>query len=452
MVEIEEKKNRRKLVNKIRKRTAKIGVIGAGYVGLPTVALFAETGFTCVALDVKPELIAQLNKGQIKTNEPGLNALVCKNMKNGRLKAVLIDQLDFADIDIIMIAVQTPLGQKNEPCLQYLKKVLQKIGTAIKPGMLVILISTIPPNTMVKEVSPSLESMSGFKVEKHFFLSYVPERIAPGKAIKEFTEGTRLVGGFGPNSTKITVELFKTICKNLIETDVTTAEIAKLAENTFRDINIGFANELALLCEQFGTDVTTVVKLANTHPRVNIHNPGPGVGGPCLPKDPYFLTYSASLPIDIILTARKINDYMFKHMVHLIIKSLENAGKAIKDSVVAILGVAYKSNADDSRLSPAGPIISGLLKKGATVNVYDPYCNESFGAQKTVSLQDAVRNADCLAVITDHNEFYSLNLPEIKSLMKYNPAIVDGRRIVNPATAENLGFFYYGLGFGSYRE
>lgn len=449
MIEIEKTNYRRVLLNKIRKRQSKIVVIGAGYVGLPTIALFAEIGFPCVALDVRPELIAQLNKGWITTNEPGLNDLVYRNVRNGKLKAVLIDKLDFADVDIILIAVQTPLGEKKEPCLDYLKRVLATIGTAIKPGMLIVLISTIPPNTVVTEVKPSLESLSGLKAEEDFFLSYVPERIAPGKAIKEFVEGTRLVGGFGRNSTTITAELFKTICKNLIETDVTTAEIAKLAENTYRDINIAFANELSLLCENFGTDVTTVIKLANTHPRVNIHNPGPGVGGPCLPKDPYFLIHSASLPVDIIMAAREINDYMFKHIVHLILKSIKNAGKTIKKSTVAILGVAYKSNTDDSRLSPAGPIISALHDNGVRVNVYDSYCHESFGAKKTASLQEAVRNVDCLVVLTDHTEFQNLKLTEIKSLMNYNPSIVDGRRIVNPKIARDLGFSYYGIGLGS---
>ncbi|MEM3766335.1 MAG: nucleotide sugar dehydrogenase [Candidatus Bathyarchaeia archaeon] len=237
--------------------------------------------------------------------------------------------------------------------------------------------------------------------------------------------------------------------QNSYRTDAQTAEIAKLAENTFRDINIAFANQLALICEQHGVDVTEVIKLANTHPRVNIHMPGPGVGGPCLPKDPYLLI-SKSKPTDhdIVKTARKINDYMPKHIVNLIAKALKNAGKTVKNSKIAILGTAYKANVDDPRLSPTEPIIRKLISLNATVSVYDPRCSQSFGAKKANSLHEAVKGADCLTIITDHTEFKNLNLQEIKALMADKPAIIDGRRIINPKEAERLGFLYYGIGLG----
>ena len=236
--------------------------------------------------------------------------------------------------------------------------------------------------------------------------------------------------------------------ENILITDTSTAEMVKLMENTYRDINIALANEFALMAEEINTNVWDAIDLANRHPRVDILQPGPGVGGPCLPKDPYFLIHSVNLPVDIITIARKINNYMFKHMIHLIRKALENAGKTIAKSTVAILGVAYKSNTDDSRLSPAGPIIAELDSIGVKVNVYDSHCQESFGACKAATLNKAVDNADCIVIITDHDEFKKLNLREIKSLMNCNPAIVDGRRIVNPKIAKNLGFAYYGLGLG----
>jgi UDP-N-acetyl-D-mannosaminuronic acid dehydrogenase len=436
------------LIDKIRERESRLVVIGAGYVGLPTVALFAEAGFPSLVLDVKPEIINRLNQGCIVTNEPGLYDLVCRNIQKGRLKAYLNHQLDLKQIDIIMIAVQTPINENKEPCLQYLLGVLDTIGKMLTPGLLVVLISTVPPRTILNEVKPRLESLSGLKCEKEFYISYVPERIAPGKALAEFAEGTRLIGGVGKKSTRVTAELFKTICKKIIETDATTAEVAKLAENTYRDVNIAFANELALLCEQLGVDVTSTIRLANTHPRVAIHTPGPGVGGPCLPKDPYFLIASSALPYGVVKAARQMNDYMFEHVVLLIVRALGHAGKEISGSKIAILGVAYKCDTDDSRLSPASSIIANLLDLGAEVNVYDSWCTESFGAQKKTSFPEAVQGADCLVTITNHTEFSKLNLQEIKSLMNSKPAIIDGRRIINPAEAKKLGFNYYAIGFG----
>ena len=436
------------LVNDIQNRSLRVTVLGSGYVGLPTAALFADAGFHVTAVDIKAEVVKAVNSGVSPVNELGLKELISRNVKAGRLSASL-NTSEMNEADAILISVQTPITQKRRPNLSFLKKALEDVGNAIRKGMLIVISSTVPPDTMQNMVKPKLGSLSGLKAETDFFLAYVPERIAPGNAIKEFVESPRLVGGIGPNSTKIASELFKTVCKTVIETDATTAEIAKLAENTFRDINIAFANQLALICEQHGVDVTEVIKLANTHPRVNIHTPGPGVGGPCLPKDPYLLTYKTSLKTqNLIKTARKINDYMPKHIVKLILQALKNTGKDIKKSKIAILGTAYKVDVDDSRGSPSKPIIKELIRLGAKVIAYDPHCSETFGAQKAKSLKNTVEKADCTIIVTDHKEFRKLNLQEIKTLMNDNPAIIDGRRIINPHEAEKLGFIYYGIGYG----
>jgi UDP-N-acetyl-D-mannosaminuronic acid dehydrogenase len=329
-----------------------------------------------------------------------------------------------------------------------LTKALESVGKHVRKRMLVIVSSTVPPGTMLEKAKPSLESLSGLKAETEFYLAYVPERIAPGKALEEFVESPRLVGGVGPNSTKAGAELFRTVCKKVIETDASTAEFAKLAENTYRDVNIAFANELALLCERRGVDVMEAIKLANTHPRVNIHMPGPGVGGPCLPKDPYLLSNSfRPASHDVIKTARKINDYMPKHIVELILQALRDTGKDVKGAKIAMLGTAYKKDVDDSRLSPAEPIIHELASLGAETRVYDSRCSVSFGAKRVDSLREAVEDADCLVIITDHSEFKNLSLREIKTLMNEKPTIIDGRRIMNPHEAEDQGFIYYGVGF-----
>jgi len=437
------------LVKNIQNKSLRLTVLGSGYVGLPTATLFADAGFHITAVDIKPEVVEAVNSGVSPINEPGLNKLLLVNVQVGRLRATLNSTEALNQADTVIISVQTPIDQNKKQNLSFLMRALEDLGKIMKKGMLVITSSTVPPGTMLEKIKPKLESLSGLEADTEFYLAYVPERMSPGKALKEFVESPRLIGGIGPNSTKIAAELFRTVCKKVIETDAATAEVAKLAENTFRDVNIAFANQLALMCEQYAVDATTIIELANTHPRVNIHTPGPGVGGPCLPKDPYLLLHKTQpTKPNIIKTARQINDYMPKHIVKLILQALKNTDKGIKSSRIAILGTAYKGNIDDSRLSPSEPIIHELIRQCAETTVYDPNCNETFGAKKAKSLHEAIKGADCLVLITDHTEFKNINLQEIKTLMNDKPAIIDGRRIINPYEAENLGFVYFGIGFG----
>jgi UDP-N-acetyl-D-mannosaminuronic acid dehydrogenase len=435
-------------ITKIRNRTANLAVLGSGTVGLPTAAIFANAGFNVVAVDIKREVVEGINKGKSKLNERDIDRLVKRNVEAGRLRATQNSFQALSRADIIIISVQTPIDKNKNPNLSFLLNALNSIGKILK-NKLVIVSSTIPPGTMLQTVKPLLESRTGLKADEDFFLAYVPERIAPRNTLNEFTKNPRLVGGISINSTKIAVELFRTVCQTVIKTDASTAEVAKLAENTFRDVNIAFANQLALICEQYGVDATEVIKLANTHPRVNIHKPGPGVGGPCVPKDPYLLTHQCKhMANDVIKTARQINDYMPKHIVDLILQAMKDTSKEVKESRIAILGTAYKGDVDDSRLSPSEPIIHELRHLGAQVSIYDPHCNESFYAKREKNLHQTIKGADCLVVITDHKEFKKLKLKEIKKLMNNSPHIIDGRRMINPYKAEELGFIYHGVGFG----
>jgi len=438
-----------KVLKSIYDRSLRLAVLGSGYVGLPTAALFADAGFKVVAVDVKPEVINAVNSGISPINEPGLQELVERNVVAGRLKATLNSQLDPREIDAAIISVQTPIYKSKKPNLSFLKKALRDVGRGCHEGMLIVVSSTVPPGTMLNLAKPVLEELSGLRVESDFYLAYVPERIAPGRALKEFVESPRLIGGIGPNSTKVASELFKTVCREVIETDAATAEVAKLAENTFRDVNIAFANQLALICEHYGVDVKKVIELANTHPRVAIHTPGPGVGGPCLPKDPYLLI-SGIKPSkhDIVKVARRINDSMPEHVVEMTLLALKDAGKDVKKVKVAVLGTAYKADVADPRLSPAEPIIQRLLHLGAKVTTYDPHCKESFGAEKASSLSEAVRSADCIIIVTDHTEFKKTDLQMLKSVAGENAIIIDARRMFDPNTVKSFGFKYYGLGYG----
>jgi UDP-N-acetyl-D-mannosaminuronic acid dehydrogenase len=437
------------IVSRIRNRTIKVAILGLGSVGLPMATVIAEAGFQVTGVDLNSKIVRAVSEGNISMNIPGFTDLIRRISKKGFLKATLNGSLAVRKAGIIMVCIPTPTMKDKMPNLSYIEHACSTITRNLSEGKLIIFESTLPPKTTKTIIAPMLEEGSGLRCGINFFLAYCPERMIIGNALNGITENSRIVGGYNRESAEVAAEFFKTFAKGeIMITDAPTAEVAKLAENTYRDVNIAFANELALLCEQQGVDVIETIKLANTHPRVNIHVPGPGVGGPCLPKDPYLLLHSLK-PIDhdIIRIARKINDYMPKHIVRLILQALRNTGKDVQNSKIVILGTAYKNDVDDSRLSPSRSIIHELVHQGAEITVFDPYCNESFGVKRANFLYEAVKGADCLVVVTDHTEFKNLNLKEIKALMNKKPTIADGRRIINPHEAKDLGFIYYGVGF-----
>lgn len=440
-----------KLVEKIKERKARIAVVGLGHVGLPTAAIFADAGFDVMGADVKQEIVKAVSSEKSLVRELGLDELVKKAVINGKLKATTDTQLTVRKADIAMICVPTPLTEDKKPNLAYLKKACEDVAKGLSRRKLVVIQSTVPPGTIKGLVVRTLEEGSGLKCGRGFWLAYCPERIAPGRAVREFVENARIVGGYDSESARTAAELFKAVTKGeILVTDCASAEVAKLAENTFRFVNIAFANELALICEQIGVDVTEVVGLANTHPRVNIHRAGFGVGGPCLPKDPYLLLHSVvgtDFGSRVIEPCGELNAFMPRHAVELVVKGLKRVGKDVKGSKVAVLGVAYKAEVDDVRNSPAEGIVRELMGLGAKVVVYDPYCEESFGADKARDVMAAIDGTDCLVIATDHKVFEDLDLQKIKSLMNEKPIIIDGKRIVDPVKAEKQGFAYYGTGY-----
>ena len=425
--------------------------MGLGHVGLPMAAMFANAGFYVTGIDIKKEIVESVLTGKSHVKEHGLSELIERQVKNGKLK-VSTEMLPVVkEADIVIISVQTPVTKTKEPDMTPLENTCKTVATGLLKGKLVVVVSTLPPGAMRKLVTQRLEKGSALKCGHDFWLAYCPERIAPGKAIQEFMENSRIIGGFNKESAEIATELFKAITKGeIIVADCATVEVAKLAENTFRDINIGFANELALICEELGVDVMEVIRLANTHPRVTIHNPSCGVGGPCIPKDPLLLLHPVrqrGFKSRLISPSRKLNESMPKHTVNLVLEALKKSNKNIKNAKITVLGIAYKGEVEDTRNSPAEEIIHELINLGASVKVYDPYSNEDFGAKKTADVFEAVKNADCLVIVTDHNVFKKLNIPRVKELMNEKPAIVDGRRVINPEEARKQGFTYFGVGF-----
>ena len=440
-----------KLVEKIKRRSACIAVIGLGHVGLPTAAIFADTGFDVIGVDLKREIVDSVSSEKSPVREPRLDELVKKAVRNGKLKTTMDTQLAVRKADMVMICVMTPLTEDKKPNQTYLKKACEDVAKELSERKLVVIQSTVPPGTIKSLVVRTLEGRSGLKCGRDFWLAYCPERIAPSSAIREFAENARIVGGYDSDSADVAAQLFKTVTKGeILKTNCASAEVAKLAENTFRFVNIAFANELALICEQVGVDVTEVVRLANTHPRVNIHRAGFGVGGPCVPKDPYLLLHSVvgtDFRSRVIEPSGELNEFMPRHAVELVAEGLKRVGKDVKGSTVAVLGVAYKAEVDDVRNSPAEGIVRELMSLGAKVVVYDPYCKESFGADKARDMTTAIDGTHCLVIATDHKMFEGLNLHKIKSLMSEKPIIVDGKRIVDPEKAKKQGFTYYGIGY-----
>lgn len=439
------------LIEKIEKRGAKIAVIGLGRVGLPTAVIFANAGFRVIGVDVSRKIIATISKGKSPYVEPSLDGLLKKAIKMGKLKTTINTTEAAKEADVAVVCVQTPLTEDKKPNLSYLEEACEAVAEGLSTGKLVVIESTVPPGTTKEFIAPLLEKKSGLGCEVDFWLAYCPERIAPGKAIREFVGNPRIIGGYDHESAGIAMELFKTVVRErVMATDCINAEIAKLAENTFRDVNIAFANELALICEQVGADIIEVIRLANTHPRVNMHRSGCGVGGPCLPKDPYLLLHEAktgSFKSKIILPSRKLNDFMSEHMVELVVNAFKKTGKNIKKSKIAVLGTAYKEEVNDASNSPAEGVIQKLMTLGAKVFAYDPYCEENFGARKAANIWETVKDAECVVICAGHKNFKEMKIDKLKKFMRDNPVIIDGIRVINPIEARRKGFKYYGIGY-----
>jgi UDP-N-acetyl-D-mannosaminuronic acid dehydrogenase len=288
------------------------------------------------------------------------------------------------------------------------------------------------------------------KAGRDFYLAYSPERAMPTKILPEIQSNGRIIGGINEESAMLAKELYSAITKgDILIGEIRTVEMAKIIENTYRDVNIALANEIAMLCEKFGVDAIKAIKMANTHPRVHMHMPGAGVGGNCIPKDPYFLISKAEelgVKLNVISAARKVNKSMPKHLVGLVEKALEKVNKKIKDAKVSVLGIAYKGNTSDVRKSPSKDLIKALLKRDCKVFSHDPYTSHDFGGKFSNDLMDAIKGADCLVIVTDHDEYKRLDLKKIASTLAKPGIIVDGRRILDPKEVEEEGMLYFGVG------
>ena len=445
----------------------KIVVIGMGYVGIPVAALFADVeGFNVVGIQRRSKRsgwkIDWLNRGKnpIGGEEPGLSELIEKVVKKGCFR-VTDDFSECKDADVILIDVQTPTNEKGIPKYESIKEATKQVGRHMKKEVLVIIESTVAPGTTENIVKPILEKESKLKGGKDFYLAFSYERVMVGRLLHNIINYPRIVGGINEESIERTMDLYKNIVKaKLYPTNVLTAEVAKVVENTYRDVNIAFANEIALMCESLGVDIFKVRELVNTlpndpsnpsaNPIRNMHFPGAGVGGHCLPKDPWLLKYGVDtygkfkVKPHIIVKSRELNDYMPIHMADLIEEGLNESRKKLKDSKIAILGVAFLENSDDTRNTPSKPLYEILEKKGAKPVLHDPYVRD-FDLPFTKNINEAINGADAIVIATKHKEYFNLDLGSIKNKMR-TPVLIDGRNAYNKEECEKLGFIYRGVG------
>lgn len=401
----------------------KICVLGLGYIGLPTTLLLARAGFQVTGVDVNQEKLKKLRQEGLPFREEGFNELFQNQIANINL------QSEPEPADVFIIAVPTPV-EGHEPDISAVKQATKSIAEVVEDGNLVIVESTVPPGTTEKVVHPLLNE----EVAKQIQTVFAPERATPGKIIQEIIENNRILGSTSEKATERTRKIYSSFVNGEIRvTDATTAETVKILENTYRDINIGFANEIAKLSEQIGINAWEAIGLANLHPRVNIHQPGPGVGGHCIPVDPWFFVRKDGVGNDMIRLARKINDTMPQH----VIKSVEKLVKDIQNPTITILGAAYKGNVDDWRESPVLKIIKLAQEKNWNIKIHDPFAKD-FPYQIEPNLQKAIKNSDCLLVATYHDEYENLDPKAIKNMN--HKSIYDARNCINPQEWQNEDF------------
>jgi UDP-N-acetyl-D-mannosaminuronic acid dehydrogenase len=351
-----------------------------------------------------------------------------------------------SDADVILVVVQTPVDQRTKtPSLEALRSAISSIGPHLRPQTLVVVESTIPPGTMRDQVAPLLEQASHLSALSDFYLGCCPERVMPGKLLSNLARCNRVMGGWTPPAGQVGAAFYRTITGGAVDvTDCLTAEVVKTAENAYRDVQIAFANEVALVCEDYGADVYAVRALVNKSPFRDMHVPGAGVGGHCIPKDPWLLVANtrASTPLRLIPAARAVNDSMPRHVGELIQAALHERRRELADSRVVALGYAYLENSDDTRNSPTAELAVWLQARGARVVVHDPLV-----AGFQVDLTEASTGADALVVMVAHDCFRDLQLEALGRSMRTR-VLIDGRRLFTPAVATAAGFTYRCVGIG----
>jgi len=415
-------------------------VLGLGYIGLPTASLFAIHGVKVHGVDVNAHVIEALQSGKTHIHEPGLSEVVLKAMNSGNLTVSPIPESS----DAFIVAVPTPFYEDKRADMRAVISATEAILPNLRQGNLVVLESTSPPRTTVDLIVPILER-SGLKAGQDFYVAYSPERVLPGQILRELVENARVIGGINPASAQAGQDLYATFVQGeIFQTSATTAEMVKLMENTYRDINIAVANEFARLADRFGVDIWEAINLANRHPRVKILKPGLGVGGHCIGVDPWFLVEAAPDLASLILQARKVNDSQPEFIVKLVKRFL---GEELLNKRIAVLGLSYKPDVDDLRESPAVEVAHILKNNGAKLKCFEPFKPDAIipGLDIKPTLDKTLEDAEVVILLVNHTQFREITPHTLESMTPARIIIdaVDGWGAQN---WENSRFRIYRLG------
>lgn len=391
-----------------------VSVIGLGYIGLPTAAVLAQAGKTVIGVDVKQANVDAINAGTVPFVEEGLETVVAGVVAQGKLSA----QLETPDADAYIVSVPTPFKGDHDADLSYIEAAAKGIAPKLSGGELIVLESTAPPGATEYMAEVILTARPEFTLEPNLpnslYFSHAPERVLPGRIMIEMVENDRIIGGMSPEAAELNRDLYASFCHGeLLVTDAKTAEMAKLTENAFRDVNIAFANELSIIADRQGIDVWELIELSNHHPRVNILQPGPGVGGHCIAVDPWFIVSADREHSNLIRTAREVNDSKPELVIEKVLKKADK----FKNPTVAALGIAFKANIDDLRESPSRNIAGSLASKltDGTVLVVEPNVDElpkELAEQDNVELAEldsALERADIVLLMVDHDAFKEID-------------------------------------------
>lgn len=402
---------------------------------------FGQAGLSVIGIDRDPTRASRINAGDnpIGGNEPGLTELLKEVVRRNQLRATTDYQL-LRVADVVLVCVDTPLDPSHKPKLDSLLQACTSVGRVMKDGVLVVIESTVPPGTTEGLARAALETASGMKSNREFFLGHCPERVMSGRLLLNLQSVSRVCGGSRADVASVMMELYRLIVRaDLDPTDNLTAELVKTCENAFRDVNIAFANEVAMICEQVGGNVWNVRELVNKSPGRNMLEPGAGVGGHCIPKDPWLLI-SGATNARLIPVARSINDGMPQRVIEILTDALARLGRDLSAARIAVLGYSYLPGSDDIRSSPSAALVAALRGQGAAVAIQDPYVPEYMG-----DIKSATDRSDAVVVAVAHPEYARIDWQGLRSHVR-TPLVVDCRRALDQAAVAGAGFVYRLLG------
>ena len=449
--------NEHELIQAIQSNSISVCVIGIGRIGLPTALSFANSGMNTIGVDINSELVEMINSKKFPLkDEPGYDVIFDKVMDEQKFKATTNFSEGVNSSDVIVLSLPTPMDEKNIPNYSALLSVAQKLHDEMSDGKLIIIESTVEPGFVETDFLNILQGDDKkLTLEKNFSLGVCPETANPGQILNDFERLPRLVGAMNENTKNLIIKIYKHVftVELIPMPNCKTANAVKLTTNVFRDLNIAFVNELALVFEKAGIDIMTVLEAAKTKYNFQVHYPSSGVGGPCLPVNSYqminFAKNFTDKTFELVENGRKINENMPFHTVQLLEDALNEINRPLSNSSILVLGLSYKPDVKDIQISPVEKIVELLKNKGANVLLYDPYFKDSevFGIQTLRNYSESLEVADGLIIATGHKEFHNLEPLFLKSKMK-NPIVIDSKNILDQKLAKNVGLIYRGIGRG----